>query len=97
MASGRVSGNGVRAVAGDASISRRKHYDQADQYQISVYVDVSCYDVREKKVLWEEKRLKGYGIYSATAQREVARREGLGAAFQILTRDIVDRAQVGGW
>ncbi|MDA0747304.1 MAG: LptE family protein [bacterium] len=71
--------------------------DQADQYRITVYMDVSCYDARQKKVLWEEKRLKGYGIYSAAAQREEARKEGLGAAFQILTRDIVDRAQVGGW
>lgn len=70
---------------------------QADQFQISVFLDVSCYDVKNKKQLWEEKRLKGYGIYSAAGQREEARQEGLGAAFEILTRDIVDRTQVGGW
>ncbi len=70
---------------------------QAEQYQISVFLDVSCYDVKNKKLLWEEKRLKGYGIYSAAGQREEARLEGLGAAFEILTRDIVDQTQVGGW
>lgn len=71
--------------------------DRADQYQITVFLDMSCYDTRKKKVLWEEARLKGYGIYSAAAQREAARQEGLGAAFEILTRDVVDRTQVGGW
>ncbi len=70
---------------------------QAEQYQISVFLDVSCYDVKNKKLLWEEKRLKGYGIYNAAGQREEARLEGLGAAFEILTRDIVDQTQVGGW
>ena len=69
----------------------------ADQYQITVFVDMSCYDAREKKSLWEESRLRGYGIYSASLQREEARIEGLGAAFEILTRDIVDKTQVGGW
>lgn len=70
---------------------------QEDQFQISVFLDVSCFDVKNKKLLWEEKRLKGYGIYSAAGQREEARHAGLGAAFDILTRDIVDRTQVGGW
>ncbi len=71
--------------------------DQADQYQISVFMDMSCYDANKKKALWEEKRLRGYGIYSALEQREIARSEGLGQAFGMLTRDIVDRTQVGGW
>ena len=71
--------------------------DQADQYQISVFIDLSCYDTNNKKTLWEEKRLRGYGIYSALEQREVARSEGLGQAFGMLTRDVVDRTQVGGW
>ena len=69
----------------------------ADQYQITVFLDVTCYDVENKKALWEESRLRGYGIYSASVQREEARRDGLGAAFDILTRDIVDKTQVGGW
>jgi hypothetical protein len=71
--------------------------DQADQYRISVFVDVSCYDANKKQTLWEEKRLLGYGIYNARDQREIARSEGLGQAFGMLTRDVVDRTQVGGW
>jgi hypothetical protein len=71
--------------------------NQADQYQITVFVDVTLYDSRKKQVIWEEKRLRGYGIYSAAERREEARQEGLAAAFQILTRDVIDRTQVGGW
>ncbi len=69
----------------------------ADQYQISVFLDMTCYDTRQKKALWEEKRLRGYGVYDAAQRREEARREGLGQAFEMLARDIVDRTQVGGW
>lgn len=73
------------------------YQSQAEQYQIVVYVDVVCQEVEEKTALWEEKRLRGYGIYSATERREEARAAGLAAAFGMLTRDIVDRTQVGGW
>jgi hypothetical protein len=71
--------------------------DEADQYQISVYLKVVFYDTREKKAVWEAARMRGYGIYSARGSREINRQEGLNAAIQLLTRDVVDRTQVGGW
>ena len=71
--------------------------DQADQYQISVFLKVVFYDTREKKTIWEAERMRGYGIYSASGTRELNRQEGLNAAIQLLTRDVVDRTQVGGW
>lgn len=71
--------------------------NQADQYQISVYLKVIFYDTREKKALWENERMRGYGIYSAAGSREVNRQAGLNEAIQMLTRDVVDRTQVGGW
>lgn len=71
--------------------------EAADQFQILVFLDVDCYDTRTKKSLWEEKRLRGYGVYSASLRREEERDNGLADAFKILTRDIVDRIQVGGW
>jgi hypothetical protein len=73
------------------------YQDQAEQYQIVVFVDVTYQTIENKTVLWEEKRLRGYGIYSATERREEARSTGLDAAFGMLTKDIVDRMQVGGW
>jgi len=71
--------------------------NQADQYQISVYLKVVFYDTREKKTLWENERMRGYGIYSAVGSREANRQAGLNEAIRMLTRDVVDRTQVGGW
>ncbi len=73
------------------------YVQEADQYQITVFLNMTCYDTRQKNALWEEKRLRGYGIYSATGRREEARREGLAQAFEILVKDVVDLTQVGGW
>ena len=70
---------------------------QAEQYQIVVLIDVTCQALETKTTLWEEKRLRGYGIYSAAERREEARAAGLAAALRMLTKDVVDRTQVGGW
>ena len=72
------------------------YQQQADQYQISVFLEMSCYNIRSKQTLWDQK-LRGYGIYSAAERREDARRQGLADAFRILSEDVVDRTQVGGW
>ena len=69
---------------------------QAGQYQIIVLLKMACTDARSKQPLWEE-QLRGYGIFSAEDQREEARRKGLADAFRILSEDVVDRVQVGGW
>ena len=69
----------------------------AEQYQISVFVKMVFYDARQKQTLWEMDRMRGYGIYDATRQRDLARAEGIGDALQMLAKDVVDRTQVGGW
>jgi hypothetical protein len=69
----------------------------AEQYQISVFVKIVFYDARQKQAVWENERMRGYGIYDATTQRDQARNEGLGAALRMLSQDVVDRTQVGGW
>ena len=69
----------------------------AEQYQISVFVKMAFYDAREKQTLWEMDRMRGYGIYDAASQRDLARTKGLGDALRMLSKDVVDRTQVGGW
>jgi hypothetical protein len=71
--------------------------DQADQFRITLWVKISSYDSRSKEILWEERRLRGFGIFSATAERSTARAAGLSEAVRMLTEDILDRTQVGGW
>ena len=55
------------------------------------------YDARQKQAVWEMERMRGYGIYDASLQRNEERAKGLGAALRMLSRDVVDRTQVGGW
>ena len=69
----------------------------AEQYQISVFVKMAFYDAREKQTLWELDRMRGYGIYDAATQRDLARTQGIGDALRMLSKDVVDRTQVGGW
>ncbi len=73
-------------------------YDgRSEQFQISIFLSVSCYDTLEKKILWEETRLRGFGIFDAALDRREARTLGLDAAIRMLVEDVVDRTQVGGW
>ena len=74
-----------------------KYNNQADQYQISVFVKVVFYDTRQKQALWEVARMRGYGIYNAALQRDLERAKGVGDALRMLSKDMVDRTQVGGW
>lgn len=69
----------------------------SEQFQISIYLGISCYDTEEKKTLWDEQRLRGFGIFDARQDRRIARSEGLNDAIRMLVADVVDRTQVGGW
>ncbi|MSS73643.1 MAG: hypothetical protein EXS64_19465 [Candidatus Latescibacteria bacterium] len=70
---------------------------QTDQNRIIVTLDVSCYDTKKGRTVWEEKGLSGYGIYRAGGRQEEERNAGIHAAFAMLVKDIVDRTAVGGW
>jgi hypothetical protein len=70
---------------------------QTRQNRIVLVADVSCYDVKKGRMIWEEKALSGYGIYAAGGRQEEERNAGIQAAFAILVKDIVDRTSVGGW
>ena len=57
--------------------------EEADQYQISIFLDASAYDTFEKKTVWEEERMRGYGVFSASVNRALARSQGLGEAIRM--------------
>ena len=69
----------------------------SEQFRITIRLDVSCYDTAEKTSIWEEKGLRGFGIYDAGAARQAVREAALGEAMAMVAGDIVDRTQVGGW
>jgi hypothetical protein len=69
----------------------------SEQFQISIFLGISCYDTEDKKTIWEEKRMRGFGVFDATQDRQEARTLGLNDAIRMLVDDVVDRTQVGGW
>ncbi len=69
----------------------------SEQFRITILLEVSCYDTQEKKSLWEESGLRGFGLFDAAQDRQEARTLGLNDAIRMLVVDVVDRTQVGGW
>ena len=62
-------------------------------YISRVFVDVSFEDLKNKKMLWEEKNIEGYGIFSAVDETED---DGIARAIEKLSSDIVDKI-IKGW
>ncbi len=66
---------------------------QVKQYVVNIWADVSVSSQKDKKIVWEEKELLGFGIYDAAAETE---EEGKSRAVSKLAEDIVNRT-VRGW
>ncbi|MCP4632592.1 MAG: LptE family protein [candidate division Zixibacteria bacterium] len=64
-----------------------------DEYISRVYVDVTFEDMKHKEVLWEEKNIEGYGIYSANGETED---DGMERAIEKLSANIIDKI-IKGW
>jgi hypothetical protein len=68
--------------------------EQANQFKIRVFADISFFDKRRNKVIWEEKRMEGWARYDA--KDTSARDEAINEALQMLAKDIIDKT-VSGW
>ena len=68
-----------------------------EQFRISIILGVSCYNSQEKKSLWKENGLTGFGVFDASQDRQEARINGLNDAIRMLVEDVIDRTQVGSW
>lgn len=66
---------------------------QVKQYVVNIWADVSVSSQKDKKIVWEEKELLGFGIYDAAAETE---EDGKSRAVSKLAEDIVNRT-VRGW
>ena len=64
-----------------------------NEYISRIFIDVSFEDLKNKKMLWEEKNIEGYGIYSAVDETED---DGIKRAIEKLSSDIVDKI-IKGW
>ncbi|UCE17935.1 MAG: LptE family protein [Gemmatimonadota bacterium] len=71
-------------------------YDQQEQvqeYKMQIFLTVRFEDVRERKVIWEDNAMEGWGIYS-TGDEEWE--DGIDRAIEKLASDIVNKT-VAGW
>jgi hypothetical protein len=63
------------------------------EYISRVFVDITFEDIKHKDILFEEKNIEGYGIYSANGETED---DGMERAITKLSADIVDKI-IKGW
>lgn len=65
---------------------------QVKQYVVNIWADVSVSSQKDKKIVWEEKELLGFGIYDAATETE---EDGKFRAVSKLAEDIVNRTARG--
>ena len=71
-------------------------YDQEEQvqeYKMQIFLTIQFEDVKERKVIWEDEAMEGWGTY-ATADEEWE--AGIDRAIEKLASDIVNKT-VAGW
>ncbi|MGE5693068.1 MAG: LptE family protein [Candidatus Zixiibacteriota bacterium] len=66
---------------------------QVKQYVVNIWADVTVSNQKDKKTVWEQKELLGFGIYDANLETE---EDGKARAVSKLAEDIVNRT-VRGW
>lgn len=66
--------------------------ETVDEYRINIVVNMSLYDVREDKVLWEEKGFTGDTTYFVTGSSAKSDDQATQDAITDLARRIVERA-----
>ena len=66
---------------------------QVKQYVVNIWADVTVTNQKDKKTVWEQKELLGFGVYDANLETE---EDGKVRAVSKLAEDIVNRT-VRGW
>jgi len=74
-------------------------YDRSEnvqEYIVRIYVDVSYQDVRNRAIIWEEKRMEGWGTYDVSVSPPEEIDDGRERAIAKLAEDIVNKT-LSGW
>ena len=77
--------------------------ENVKEYKVRIFVDASFEDKKHKKVMWEQKNMEGWGIYSAVAILTTSGADsietedsGKARAIKKLAEDILNKT-VKGW
>ena len=74
-------------------------YDRSEnvqEYIVRIYVDIFYRDVKNRSVIWEEKRMEGWGTYDVSADPPEDVDIGRERAIAKLAEDIVNKT-LSGW
>jgi hypothetical protein len=74
-------------------------YDRSEnvqEYIVRIYVDVSYQDVKNRSIIWEEKRMEGWGTYDVSVDPPEDVDAGRERAIAKLAQDIVNKI-LAGW
>lgn len=65
--------------------------EEVEEYRLTLFVDLTLWDARRKKVLWEEKRFVGDTTFFTTGSAAKSEEKARKDALKELARRIVDR------
>ena len=65
--------------------------EEVEEYRLTLFVDLTLWDTRQKKVLWQEKRFVGDNTFFTTGPLAKSEEKARGEALKELARRIVDR------
>jgi outer membrane lipopolysaccharide assembly protein LptE/RlpB len=65
--------------------------EEVEEYRLTLFVDLTLWDVRHEKILWEEKRFVGDTTFFTTGAAAKSEEKARGDALKELSRRIVDR------
>ena len=74
-------------------------YDRSEnvqEYIVRIYLDISYRDVKNRTVIWEEKRMEGWGTYDVSVSPPEEIDAGRERAIAKLAEDIVNKT-LSGW
>ena len=67
--------------------------EQVQEYKIQMFLNIQFEDLKERKIIWEEESMEGWGTYSTDDEEW---QDGIDRAIEKLASDIVNRT-VAGW
>ncbi len=68
--------------------------ENAEQFKIRIFADVTFFDRKKNQAIWEEKQIEGWANYDANDLS--ARDDGIEEALEMLAKEIIDKT-VSGW
>lgn len=68
--------------------------EEAEQFKIRIFADVTFFDHKKNNIIWEGKRMEGWALFDSADPD--SREESIKEALEMLAKEIIDKT-VTGW